>query len=190
MSQEIILTCMLPPVTVASEYMWRVKKMPTGTHARMRLSVSRHKHRKARTSNELTKPLFQPDDQRPDPPSTPSLGSLDRHRVDVCDVCIVCKRCEALTRSSGGVLRKHGIAKISLGSCERSKHLRFISTIEASIMANISPPTLLATFQTSHASSSKNRHVSLSPVLGSEGELAVLAVHGDGVWTYDVSCAL
>lgn len=54
-------------------------------------------------------------------------------------------------------------------------------------MASIFTPTLLATFQTSHASSSKNRHVALSPVHGSGGELAVVAVQGDGVWTYDVS---
>lgn len=55
-----------------------------------------------------------------------------------------------------------------------------------SIMASISAPTLLATYQSSHASSSKDRHVSLAPVYGSQGELAVLAVQGDGVWTYDV----
>ena len=54
-------------------------------------------------------------------------------------------------------------------------------------MASISASTSLATFTTPHASSSKLPHVSLNPVYGGNAELAVAAVQGDGVWTYDVS---
>lgn len=54
-------------------------------------------------------------------------------------------------------------------------------------MAGISNPTSLATFQNARASSSKLSHVALSGVSGSDGSLAVAAVSGEGVWTYDVS---
>lgn len=53
-------------------------------------------------------------------------------------------------------------------------------------MATISAPTSLATFPYAHASSSRAPHVTLGPVHG-RPKLAVAAVHGDGVWTYDVS---
>ncbi|KAK4686673.1 hypothetical protein P7C73_g3446, partial [Tremellales sp. Uapishka_1] len=53
-------------------------------------------------------------------------------------------------------------------------------------MAAISTPTSLATFPSAHASSSKLPHVTLSAVKGSNGKLAVAAVQGDGVWTYDL----
>jgi hypothetical protein len=54
---------------------------------------------------------------------------------------------------------------------------------------SISTPASLATFPQPHASTSKLPHVTLSPVEGGEGNavLAVAAVQGDGVWTYDVS---
>jgi hypothetical protein len=51
---------------------------------------------------------------------------------------------------------------------------------------SISTPASLATFQQPHASSSKLPHVTLSPVEGGQGNQAVAAVQGDGVWTYDV----
>ncbi|GFZ45721.1 hypothetical protein JCM24511_03450 [Saitozyma sp. JCM 24511] len=54
------------------------------------------------------------------------------------------------------------------------------------MMTSISTPTSLATFQTAHASSSKLQHVSLSEVELSGSKLAVAAVQGDGVWTYDL----
>jgi hypothetical protein len=54
-------------------------------------------------------------------------------------------------------------------------------------MTSISSPTLLATFSNNHASSSKLPHVVLSPVIGASESLAVAAVQGDGIWTYDVS---
>ena len=56
-------------------------------------------------------------------------------------------------------------------------------------MTSISSPTSLASFQYAHASSSKLRqsHITLSPVHGAASPLAVAAVQGDGVWTYDVS---
>lgn len=54
-------------------------------------------------------------------------------------------------------------------------------------MASISSPSSLASFSSSHASSSKRPHVSLNPVQGREDGLAVAAVRGDGIWTYDVS---
>ncbi|ORY24961.1 hypothetical protein BCR39DRAFT_545369 [Naematelia encephala] len=54
-------------------------------------------------------------------------------------------------------------------------------------MASISSATSLATFPLPHASSSKLPHISLNPVLGSDEQLAVAAVQGDGVWTYDLS---
>jgi phosphotransferase system IIA component len=57
-------------------------------------------------------------------------------------------------------------------------------------MTSISTPTSLATFQTAHASSSKLQHVSLSEVELSGSKLAVAAVQGDGVWTYDVGSDL
>jgi hypothetical protein len=57
-------------------------------------------------------------------------------------------------------------------------------------MTSISTPTSLATFQTSHASSSKLQHVALSEVELSGSKLAVAAVQGDGVWTYDVGSDL
>ncbi|KAL1413461.1 hypothetical protein Q8F55_001229 [Vanrija albida] len=53
-------------------------------------------------------------------------------------------------------------------------------------MASISAPTSLATFPYAHASSSRVPHVTLNPVHGSRSRLAVAAVHGDGVWTYDI----
>jgi hypothetical protein len=57
-------------------------------------------------------------------------------------------------------------------------------------MASISAPTTLAIFhaqkQKQPAASSSN--VTLAPVDGSNGRLAVAAVNGDGVWTYDVRC--
>ena len=52
---------------------------------------------------------------------------------------------------------------------------------------SISTPASLATFAQPHASSSKQPHVTLSPVEGEDGSYAVAAVQGDGVWTYDVS---
>lgn len=57
---------------------------------------------------------------------------------------------------------------------------------------SISPATSLATFSIPHASSSKLPHVTLNTVevlSGKQGSqrLAVAAVQGDGVWTYDVS---
>lgn len=52
-------------------------------------------------------------------------------------------------------------------------------------MALISSPTSLTTFSQPHASSSKNPHVSLNPVVGDK-KSAIVAVQGDGVWTYDV----
>jgi hypothetical protein len=56
---------------------------------------------------------------------------------------------------------------------------------------SISTPASLATFPQPHASTSKVPHVTLSPVEGGEGNasLAVAAVQGDGVWTYDVGCS-
>lgn len=54
-------------------------------------------------------------------------------------------------------------------------------------MASITTPSSLATFDYAHASSSRVPHITLGPVYGSKGKLAVAAVHGDGVWTYDVS---
>ena len=56
-------------------------------------------------------------------------------------------------------------------------------------MASISPPTSLASFSYPHGSSSKLRHVTLGPVHGSSEPMAVAAVQGDGVWTYDVCVA-
>jgi hypothetical protein len=55
-------------------------------------------------------------------------------------------------------------------------------------MASISTPTSLATFTSPHASSSSSKlpHIALNPVRGSKAKLAVAAVQGDGVWTYDV----
>jgi hypothetical protein len=54
-------------------------------------------------------------------------------------------------------------------------------------MASMTTPSSLATFDYSHASSSRVPHITLGGVHGSKGKLAVAAVHGDGVWTYDVS---
>jgi hypothetical protein len=51
---------------------------------------------------------------------------------------------------------------------------------------SISTPASLATFPQPHASTSKLPHVTLSPVEGGDGNQAVAAVQGDGVWTYDV----
>lgn len=69
----------------------------------------------------------------------------------------------------------------------------FISTIpihkNLPAMASIAAPSSLATFSYAHASSSRVPHVTLAPVHGSKGRLAVAAVHGDGVWTYDVGRA-
>lgn len=56
-------------------------------------------------------------------------------------------------------------------------------------MALISSPTSLTTFSQPHASSSKNPHVRLNPVVGDK-KSAVAAVQGDGVWTYDVGPSL
>lgn len=56
-------------------------------------------------------------------------------------------------------------------------------------MALISSPTSLTTFSQPHASSSKNPHVRLNPVVGDK-KSAVVAVQGDGVWTYDVGPSL
>lgn len=56
-------------------------------------------------------------------------------------------------------------------------------------MASVSSPTSLASFSYQHAQSSRYPHVPLSPVHGTEG-VAVAAVQGDGVWTYDVSAAV
>ncbi|AAW41928.1 hypothetical protein CNB04100 [Cryptococcus deneoformans JEC21] len=53
-------------------------------------------------------------------------------------------------------------------------------------MALISSPTSLTTFSQPHASSSKNPHVRLNPVVGDK-KSAVVAVQGDGVWTYDLT---
>ena len=52
---------------------------------------------------------------------------------------------------------------------------------------SISASSALATFSTSHPSTSKLPHVTVAPVHGGGGSLAVAAVQGNGIWTYDVS---
>lgn len=54
-------------------------------------------------------------------------------------------------------------------------------------MTSIAAPSSLATFPYTHASTSRAAHITLAPVHGSKGKLAVAAVNGDGVWSYDVS---
>jgi hypothetical protein len=71
----------------------------------------------------------------------------------------------------------------------RSSPAHCILSITPIKMASVSSPTSLASFSYQHAQSSRYPHVPLSPVHGTEG-IAVAAVQGDGVWTYDVSAAV
>jgi hypothetical protein len=59
-------------------------------------------------------------------------------------------------------------------------------------MASLYAPTTLAIFhsQKQKQPTASSSHVTLAQVDGSDGRLAVAAVRGDGVWTYNVSDAV
>lgn len=77
------------------------------------------------------------------------------------------------------------MAKSLLWTITQYLQHRSIGQVFTRKMALISSPTSLTTFSQPHASSSKNPHVSLNPVVGDK-KSAIVAVQGDGVWTYDV----
>lgn len=103
-----------------------------------------------------------------------------------------------ITSTSASTEDRHGLARVGAEAkflvqnvdltIRRLSVSSLLQATHGGKMSSISTPTSLATFSNPHASGSKQArpHVALSPVFG-QSNLAVAAVQGDGVWTYDVS---